>query len=68
VSIRWVEFVQEPDGEQTAHVWIQESGSNSDGTCNVRRFSFTQGISVARAKKQLAKVEVTYPKRLSKRR
>ncbi len=42
---------------------IGDFNDTGRGTCNVRRISFTDGISVAKAKKQLKKVEVGYAKK-----
>jgi hypothetical protein len=60
--IERVEWYAKADGTQDAWVRINDDPDASTGTCNLRRISFTEGISVARAKQQLKMVEVSYAK------
>jgi hypothetical protein len=62
-----VEWLQESDGELRAEVYVDDLGMGGTGTCNIRRISFTEGISVASAKKELKQVKVTYAKRRARR-
>jgi hypothetical protein len=53
------------DGTLSVDVVINDFWDTGVQTCNVRRISFTDGISVAKAKMQLKKVEVSYHKKHS---
>ena len=64
--IEQVEFVQIGSGALAADVLVDDWGNSGLGTCNIRHIAFTQGISPAKAKQQLKKVEVTYHKKHSK--
>ena len=57
-----VEWFANADGTQDAWVRIDDSPDAGTGTCTLRRISFTEGISVAKAKQQLKKVEISYAK------
>jgi len=54
--------------EQSAFVRIDDYGNSGTATCNLRLISWTDGISVASAKKQLKQVKVSYAKKLPKGR
>jgi len=58
-----VMWLPEADGELRANLFVDDFTNSGLGTCNIRRISFTQGISLAKAKQQLNKVEVSYPKK-----
>ena len=64
-----VEMVHQGDDKLSAWVRVDDANNTGSGTCNIRRISFTAGISIANAKKQLKKVEVSYAKKgLKKKR
>jgi hypothetical protein len=58
-----VEAQNHADGTIDLWVLVQNSSPAWSGTCNIRRITWTEGISVAKAKQQLKKVEVGYPKK-----
>ena len=57
-----VEFSQfgSAPGTLRADVHVETSGTLNTGTCNIRRISFTDGISIAKARQQLKGVDVSY--------
>jgi hypothetical protein len=61
--IERIEAWDNGDGTVDIDVRIEDLFDSGAQTCNVRRISFTDGISVAKAKKQLKKVTIAYPKK-----
>jgi hypothetical protein len=63
-----VEFSQfgSAPGTLSADVHVDTSGTVNTGACNIRRISFADGISIAKARQQLERVDVSYHKTRSR--
>ena len=63
-----VEFSQfgAAPGTLRADVHVKTSGTLNTGTCDIWRISFTDGISIAKARQQLKRVDVSYHKARSR--